>query len=102
MVNINRIKNNPRYSGFTYFEEPVMFDDYFKGKDYDVVQVHDINPISDIYPDPIGFVGQFKWKSNIITPLDGDSYTDEMPIYGFEEFTSDDGRKGIDILTDKW
>ena len=101
-MDISRIKNNPRYCDFTYFENPIMFDQCFKDKDYDVVQVHDIKPISDIYPDPIGFVGQFKWESNTITSLDGDSYTSEMPIYGFEEFTSEEGWKCVDILTDKW
>ena len=101
-MDINRIKNNPRYSDFTYFDEPNMFDEYFKDKDYDVVQIHDINPISDKYPDPIGFVGKFEWKSNNITPLDGDSYTSDMLIYGYQEFTSVGNKKGIDILTDKW
>ena len=101
-MDINRIKNNPRYSDFTYFDEPVMFDEYFKDKNYDVVQVYDISPISDKYPEPIGFAGKFEWKANTITPLDGDSYTSQMPIYGFEEFTSDKGLIGVDILTDKW
>ena len=102
MANINRIKNNPRYSGFTYLEEPVIFDDYFKGKDYGVVQVHDINPISEIYKDPIGFAGSFEWKSNTLTPLDYDSYTPKMRIWGFNEFTNTDGEKCIDVLTDNW
>lgn len=101
-MDINRIKNNPRYSDCIYFDEPVMFDEYFRDKDYDVVQVHDINPITEKIPDPVGFVGQFSWKSNTITPLDGDSYTSKMPIYGFEEFTDDEGLDCIDILTDKW
>lgn len=98
----SRIKKNPRYSRFMYFDEPVIFNVYFKDRDYDLVQIHDINPIGKEYPDPIGFVGQFEWKSNTLTPLDGDSYTAQMPIYGFEEFTSDDGLKCIDILTDRW
>lgn len=101
-MDINRIKNNPRYSDCIYFDEPIMFDVYFKDKDYDVVHVHDINPINDVHPEPRGFVGQFEWKANTIDSLDGDSYTAQMPIYGFEEFTSDDGLKCIDILTDRW
>ena len=102
MVNINRINSNPRYSGFTYLEEPVMFDDYFKGRDYEVVQVHDINPISEIYKDPIGFAGKFKWVKNVLTPLDYDSYTAHMPIYGYHTFKDREGKLCLDILTDKW
>ena len=79
-----------------------MFSEFFKDRDYDMVQIHDIRPISESIPDPIGFVGKFKWKSNTITSLDGDSYTDKMPIWGFEEYTSKDGMKCIDILTDNW
>lgn len=102
MTDIDKVKNIQRYQDFTYFEEPVMFDDYFKGKDYDVVQVHDINPISETYKDPIGFAGSFEWKSNTIKPLDYDSYTPKMPIWGFNEFKNKDGLECVDILTDRW
>ena len=101
-MDIEKIKANPRYSDFTYLDAPVMFDEFFKDKDYDVVQIQDINPISEIYPDPIGFAGQFEWKSNEITSLDGDSYTKDMPVHGYKEYTSNDGEKCVDILTDKW
>ena len=100
-MDIDRIKNNPRYSDFTYFENPIMFNEYFKDKDYDTVQIIDIRPISDIYPDPIGFVGKFEWKSNTITSLDGDSYTEHMPIYGYHEFEHD-GQACVSVLTDEW
>ena len=98
----NRVKHNPRYSNFTYLDNPLTFNEFFKDKDYDVVQIHDIRSISEFIPDPIGFVGKFKWKSNTITSLDEDSYTDKMPIWGFEEYTNKDGMKCIDVLTDNW
>lgn len=101
-MDIKRVKKDPRYRGFYYFKEPTIFSEYFKDYDYDIVQVHDINPITEKIPDPVGFVGVFEWKSNTITPLDGDSYTSQMPIWGWHEFTSKDGLRCIDILTDKW
>lgn len=101
-MDIERIKAIPRYSDFVYLNEPVEFYRCCEDKDYDVVQIHDINPISNKHPEPIGFCGTFEWKSNILTPLDGDDYTSQMLVYAWHEFTSEDGLKCIDILTDKW
>ena len=100
-ADINRIKNHPRYNKFAFFESPVWFEEYFKDKDYSIVQLYDIRPISEHIPDPIGFVGKFKWKSNKLTPLDGDSYTEHMPIYGYHEFEHD-GQTFVSVLTDEW
>jgi len=105
MVNtdrLNYIKSLNRYFDFTYLDEAVFFDEYFKDKNYSVVQVHDIRPISEYHKDPIGFVGHFKWVKNVLTPLDGDSYEAHMPIYGYHTFKDFEGTLCLDILTDKW
>ena len=105
MVNSDRlsyIKSLNRYFDFTYLDEVVFFDEYFKDKNYSVVQVHDIRPCTEKYIEPIGFVGHFKWVKNVLTPLDGDSYEAHMPIYGYHKFKDNEGKMCLDILTDEW
>ena len=99
---LSYIKSLDRYFDFTYLDKAVFFDEYFKDKNYSVVQVHDINPISDVYIEPIGFAGKFKWVKNVLTPLDYDSYTAHMPIYGYHTFKDEEGKLCLDILTDRW
>ena len=100
-MDIKRIKNNPRYEDYIFFDEPAWFEEYFNDKDYPIVQIHDINPISSRLPDPIGFVGRFRWKANEVISLDGDSYTSHMLIYGLDEFEYE-GQTCLNILTDRW
>ena len=105
MVNSDRIsyiKSLNRYFDFTYLDKAVFFDEYFKDKNYSVVQVHDIRPCTEKDIEPIGFAGQFKWVKNVLTPLDGDSYTAHMPIYGYQKFKDEEGKMCLDILTDEW
>ena len=103
MIDLNIIRKQDRYKGFIYFKKPVKFDEYFKNQTFDLVQLHDI----DIAPcgSFIGFCGSFSWQNNTIKPLDGDSYTPNMNIFGFREFAYDDHDEemsGLDILTDSW
>jgi hypothetical protein len=88
-----------RYLGFTCLDEYVDFGTMFCNKDYDVVQIHDITPVGD--NDIIGFAGIFAWKDNVITSLDGDSYTPHMKICGYKEFEKDKERC-LDVLTEEW
>jgi hypothetical protein len=100
MVNLDLIKKNDRYKNCILLEKPVMFCSLFNDKDYDLVQVHDMN----VYDEDkiIGFSGVFKWENNQIIPLDYDSYTPEMTVIGYEEFPTKNGRKGLDILVESW
>lgn len=101
-MNIDYIKKHSRYSDFIFLDEKVIFNEYFKDKDYAVVQIHDINPICNNCEIPIGYCGSFKWESNDIISLDGDSYEFDMPIYGYKEFINQDNELCLDILTDQW
>ena len=97
------LKDSERYNTFILFQKPEKFCEYFKNKDYYVVQTHstEVFKISG-KKDIVGFCGQFGWKNNMITPLDGDSYSKTMSVYGYEEFDCDEG-KGLDILVgDEW
>ena len=93
------LKESERYKGFTLLEKPEPFNKHFAGKSYPIVQVHstEIFEVSSGKKDIVGFYGQFEWKNNKITPLDGDSYSETMLVLGYEEFDCDEG-KGIDIL----
>jgi len=92
------LKESERYKGFTLLEKPEPFNKYFADKNYPIVQIHsaEVFEVPD-GKDIIGFCGQFAWNNNKIMPLDGDSYSETMLVYGYEEFDCDEG-KGIDIL----
>lgn len=90
-----RLHNRERYKGFTYLDTPKEFCKLMKDKDYDTVQVHATDPIGD--DDIVGFCGVFSWKNNVLTPLDGDSYNQNVLVYGYSEFTANN-EKCIDIL----
>lgn len=76
--------------------KPVPFNDRFKDKNYNIVQLHSIEPLNDL-SDIIGFVGSISWLNNKLEPLDGDSYYPEMLVYGYKEI---DGI--LNILVKDW
>ena len=92
------IKKDPRYSEFTLLDKPTPFNKLFENKDLYIVQLHSIKEIGESI---IGFVGEFNWENNKITPLDGDSYSQEMPVYGYMYFKYKN-RKCLDILIRVW
>lgn len=89
-------REHRRYKEFTEMITPTPFNTLFKDKDYNIVQLHSIEPLNDL-SDIIGFVGSISWIKNRLTPLDGDSYYPEMLVYGYKE------TGGIlDILVKDW
>jgi hypothetical protein len=90
-----------RYKDFTILDNPVIFSDLFVNKNIDVVQLHSTQIINmDDHKDIVGFCGQCEWKNNQIKSLDGDSYSDNMKVYGYEWFSNEEEgiRVGVDIL----
>lgn len=97
---IENLKHSDRYKDFIFLQEARAFCELFAGKNYPVVQIHDCTPIA--YGDGIiGFAGACQWKNNELIALDGDSYTEHMPVYGYHEFESE-GKICLDVLTDDW
>lgn len=99
------LKISDKYKDFTYLEEQKVFNELFKDRNYDLVQIYDMHPIHPLNMfsnDIVGFCGVFKWKDNDITPLDGDSYMDDMDVFGYKEFTTKDNEKALDILVCEW
>ena len=94
---VENVRNIDRYKKFTYLHESIRFNKCFKNQNFDLVQVHDINPIGDV-GEVLGFVGTFKWENNKIISLDGDSYEPDMKIYGYNKFAD----KKVDILVMDW
>lgn len=93
-MEINDVKKLNRYKNITILEKPIKFLELFKDKDICIVQLHDMSDIND---DIYGFSGQFKWENNKIISLDGDTYTSDMLVYGYEitdQYT--------DILVKEW
>ena len=96
----NLVNNNPRYKKFTILDTAVPFKDMYKDTDIPVVQLHSIQSCGG--NDIVGFCGVCSWKNNILFPLDGDSYSDEMLIYGYDWFEDNNNRKCLDILVNEW
>lgn len=97
------LKASDRYKKFTLPDKPACFKDMFKGRDFDVVQLHStqIIDIGDGKKDIVGFCGAFEWHNNKITSLDGDAYNDSFNVLGFEEFNYEENNiqlKGINVL----
>lgn len=97
----NILVNSDRYKDFTLLDKPVKFNELFKDKDIDCVQVHSTQIISySGGKDIVGFCGQFSWKDNKIKSLDGDNYSPHMTVFGYTWFENkEEGIKiGVDIL----
>jgi hypothetical protein len=102
MIDFELIKNDDKYKHFTFLDKPVLFNELFKDKDYERVQINDANYYElDDEKKLFGFCGVFEWKNNELAPLDYDSYTEEMPVIAYKEFYSD-GEKCLDILVESW
>ena len=92
------LKESGRYKDFTLLEKPEPFNKFFTDKNYPIVQVHSTQIFETSgKKDIVGFYGQFEWKDNKITSLDGDSYSETMLVFGYEEFDCEEDI-GIDIL----
>lgn len=88
-----------RYKNFKELDPPVPFDEYFKNRNYELVQVHMIDPETKFV---IGFVGQFSWQNNKLTPLDGDYYNSDMKVLKYDYFVYE-GKICLDVLVgDDW
>lgn len=94
------LKNNERYNDFTLFETPVRFKDMQANIDIKEVQLHSVELCGE--NDIVGFCGAFSWVNNILTPLDGDSYSENTLVYGYSWFEDADGNKCLDILVGEW
>ena len=92
------VKNDERYKDFVVLDTPVLFREMFADQNIPRVQLHSIQ----MYETPktkgiVGFCGVFRWEKNTIIPLDGDSYSEDTMVYGYEWFTHE-GDKCLDIL----
>ena len=100
------IQDMDRYKDFTILDNPVLFKDMFANRNIDVVQLHSIQVDNDRI---CGFCGSFEWKDNKIIPHDGDSYTADMLVYGYNwwgDATTENNEYvevlGLDILVLEW
>lgn len=95
------LKSNNRYSKFIIFDKPVRFKEEFADKPADVVQLHSIQTYNtENGKDIVGFCGQCSWKNNTLVPLDGDSYSENMTVYGYSWWSNAETNicSGLDIL----
>ena len=89
------IQRDNRYKNFTLCDPVRNFCDMPEfDKDIKCVQLHSTQLCGR---DIVGFCGSFAYKGRKVIPLDGDSYTREMPVYGYSWFTKN-GKICLDIL----
>ncbi len=95
------LKSSERYSAFTLYDKSVLFKTtpLFSEK-YEVIQVHDSTIIGET--EICGFAGVCKVLNGEIRSLDGDSYSPDMTIIGYEEFKNNDGKLCLDVIADEW
>lgn len=86
------LKSHDWFEG-VILDHPQRFCDLFHNKDFDLVQVNCFM-LNDVH-----FCGSFKWENNMIVSLDGDSYSDDVFVFGYEEFTNEEHNiaKGLSI-----
>ena len=93
------VHTSDRYHGFTIVEEPQPFYEMFAGIDIPHVQLHSVTIHGgEGFEDIVGFCGVFEWKYDAVTSLDGDSYSSDMKVLGYEWFENEDHQKCLDIL----
>lgn len=97
------IKNIDRYKNFTLLDKPIKFKDLYKDENIELVQIHSIESFNiqgTDKKDIVGFCGVFKWENNNIISLDGDSYSENMKVLGYDWWSNEDEHieKGLDIL----
>ena len=106
LINSLNCEDYVRYKDFTFLDESIPFKELFANKNIEYVQVHSLKVIeTDAYRGIIGFCGTFKWEDGFITSLDGDSYSKDMMVYGYNYFEYEEASDGIglDILVgDDW
>lgn len=80
------VKNSERYSDFTILDEPMSFKEFATDHgDIDLIQIHSTEMMNG-YDDIIGFVGQCRWVNNTLESIDGDTYTEDMTVLGYDWF----------------
>lgn len=91
------IENNKRYKDFILLETPIRFKDLWANRTIQIVQLHCIGLCEDA--NIPGFCGAFSWQNNILTPLDGDCYSDETLVHGYKWLQ---GNRCLSILVEEW
>lgn len=90
-----------RYKNFIYLEQPMEFCNTLLFSDkYNLIQIHDNTPVGE--DNIVGFAGVCKVENGEVIPLDGDSYTKYMTVIAYEEFTTDNGKLGLNLLVTNW
>lgn len=82
-----------RFDG-VILDHPVSFRNLFRDQNFDRVEIHCF-ALGDAF-----FCGAFKWDSNRIISLDGDCYSDDMLVFGYNEFVNESHnvKKGLNIF----
>lgn len=101
------IARDDRYSDFKVLDAPVVFAEAFRNKPFDTVQIHQL--IQHNGESFFTFVGVFSWNGSALAPLDGDIYTPNMRVLGYDDFSytetvcgEEEPRLGLDILVTEW
>ena len=80
------IKHDAEYSDYVILDNPAPFNEMYSNKDISRVQLYSTQVFAAGDTEHIvGFCGVFEWKDNKVIPLDGDSYSENFRVLGYEE-----------------
>ena len=98
------VKTDTRYEDFTILDEPKRFCEMFANQNIPCVQLHSIQTFDiECKQYLVGFCGCFEWKNGKVIPLDGDSYTKNTMVYGYQWFRATETESYLDILVgEEW
>lgn len=95
------IETNDRYEDFILLENPVKLKDMLANQNVECIQLHSTQTFeTPVGKDIVGFCGVCAWIDNNIKSLDGDSYYEDMTIYGYSWWSNEEEgiKKGLDVL----
>lgn len=92
-MDIEKLKKRDKYILYAFPDKPTPFCELFKERNFEVVDVLIIYSEDDAT-----YAGSFKWEFGKIISLDGDTYNENMKVYGYKIFSHDMDSLGLSII----
>lgn len=97
------VKSDVCYKNFILLDKPVMFCEMFANQNIPFVQLYS----TQVYETEnkqyiVGFCGCFEWNNDEVIPLDGDSYSKNIMVYGYEWFIIENEKYLSILVGEDW
>ena len=95
------INMDEKYKSFMMFKKSRTFEELFKDREFDIVQVHRFIPMKNRDNDVIDFLhfkGAFTWNSVYMNYVNNEASPTKWKIYGYRESGAGTSERILDIL----